>query len=80
MSIESWLIPVCSVEFNGGRFDPVWQSNWRQFIPRKRVKHLARISKLLAWIGVGAVVHKPHGHQAVLQAGICLLKDSVNVS
>ena len=32
----------------------------------------------MVWIG--SVVHKPHGHQAVLQAGISLLKAGVNIS
>ena len=48
--------------------------------PPKLVEHGAGVANLLPLEGIGAVVYKPHGHEAVLQAGIPLLKHCVDVT
>ena len=80
MSIESLLIPVCYVWFKGVRLLSIWQSDCRLCYPCKLVEHGAGVANLLPLKEVGAVVHEPHGHQAVLQAGVTLLKHCVDVT
>ena len=74
--IESWHVHVCSVEFNplvlGTRYV-------HKVVSCKFAEHGAGRAVLLAWVGVGAVVHQPHGHQAVLQAGVRFFEHRVNV-
>ena len=74
--IKSWHVHVRSVEFNL----PVL-GTWyvHKFVSCKFAEHGAGIVVLLARVGVGAVVDQPHGHQAVLQAGVRFFEHRVNV-